>query len=111
MPLSPLYTCSKCKREFSFKNIKYDLDHSLICSQCLERKQKVTKKVRIENAPEEEKQLNFICTSCRFKFSFKKSSPRELKCPYCCKKKIMLIKKYKNEDDLIRESADPKFDY
>ena len=112
MPLSKLYTCTRCKREFDFGNIKYDSNGKLICLECLGKQQKIEKNERqsVENAGEGQP-VGFICVSCRFKFNVKKGSQKELKCPYCGKTKIMLVKKYKDEDDLIHDSMDPRFDY
>jgi len=112
MPISSLYTCSRCKKEFNFNNIKYDENNSLICLECLDKKQKLVKKERLNSEkPEEQEAVNFICVSCRFKFSVKKGSPKSLKCPYCNKTKLMLVKKYKDENDLIKDSMNPRFDY
>ncbi len=112
MPLSALYTCTRCKREFNFDNIKYDHNNKIICIECLGKQQKLEKKEKLSLEKAGEGQaVNFICVSCRFKFSVKKGSQKELKCPYCGKTKLMLVKKYKDEDDLIKDSSDPRFDY
>ena len=44
MPLTSLYTCSRCKREFNFENVKYDENNRLICVECLEKQKKIEKK-------------------------------------------------------------------
>ena len=106
---SSLYTCSKCKREFNFDNIKYDDDKSLICIECLNKKQKIHRKDLIMEKPEEAAKVNFICLSCRFKFSIRKDSSKSVKCPFCAKTKLMVVKKYKDENDLINDSMDPRF--
>ena len=112
MPLNPLYTCSRCKKEFNFNNIKYDEHKSLICAQCLEKKQKLERKEELQSGKANSQEtINFICVSCRFKFSVKKGSQKAIKCPYCGKTRLMLVKKYKDENDLIRDSTDPRFDY
>ena len=112
MPLTSLYTCTRCKREFSFDNIKYDENNRLICVECLEKQKKVEKKekLKLEKA-EVGGTIKFICISCRFKFSVKKGSSKAVKCPYCGKTRLMLVKKYKDENDLIKDSVDPRFDY
>ena len=112
MPLTSLYTCSRCKREFSFDSIKYDNDNRLVCVGCLDKQEKIEKKekLRVEKAEQGEK-INFICVSCRFKFSVRKGSPKAVKCPFCGKTRLMLVKRYKDENDLIRDSSDPRFDY
>ena len=112
MALSTLYTCSRCKREFSFDNIKYDHNNKLICVECLGKQLKLEKKEKLilEKAGEGQP-VNFICVSCRFKFSVKKGSAKALKCPFCSKTKLMLVKKYKDENDLIKDASDPRFDY
>ena len=112
MPLTSLYTCSRCKKEFNFDNIRYDRDHSLMCVGCLGKRDKLEKKEKLSvEESKEQESIKFICTSCRFKFSIKKGSPKALKCPYCGKTKLMLVKKYKDENDLITESLDERFDY
>ena len=111
MPLSPLYTCSRCRKEFNFDNIKYDDNKKLICVDCLHRQKMLEKKSLKAEKPDESQPINFICVSCRFKFSVKKGSPKEVKCPYCGNTRLMHVKKYKDEDDLIRDSMNPKFDY
>ncbi len=111
MPLTSLYTCSRCRREFNFNNIRYDEDRSLICVGCLGKKQKLVKKEIKPEKPEEQKPVKFICVNCRFKFSIKSGSPKELKCPYCGRAKLMIVKRYKDEDDLIKDSMDARFDY
>ncbi len=111
MPLTSLYMCSRCKREFNFTNIKYDKDNSLICVECLGKQQAIEKKKFHAEKPEEQKATDFICVSCRFKFSVKKGSPKALKCPFCGKTKLMVVKKYKDENDLIKDSMDARFDY
>ena len=112
MSLTSLYTCSRCKKEFNFDTIKYDENNRLICVGCLDKQKKIVKKekLNIEKA-EEGKVINFICVSCRFKFSVKKGSQQNIKCPYCGKTRLMLVKKYKDENDLIKDSSDPRFDY
>ncbi|MBI2652200.1 hypothetical protein HYX00_01935 [Candidatus Woesearchaeota archaeon] len=112
MPLTSLYTCSRCKKEFNFDNIKYDSDNRLICVECLEKQKAIEKKEKskLEKA-EEGEAINFICVSCRFKFSVRKGSPKAVKCPYCSKTRLMLVKKYKDENDLIKDASDPRFDY
>jgi len=111
MPVTSLYTCSRCKREFNFNNIKYDDGHKLICVECLHKKQELKRKELPSEMPDDKKPMNFICVGCRFKFSVRKGSPKALKCPYCGKTKLMLVRKYKTEDDLIKDSMDPRFDY
>jgi len=111
MPTTSLYTCSRCKKEFNFNSIKHDEDKSLICVECLEKKLKFKKKSLEPERPEEKEKIDYICLNCRFKFSIKKDSQKMPKCPYCSKTKLMVVKKYKDENDLIKDSTDPRFDY
>ena len=111
MPTSTLYTCYRCKKEFNFNNIKYDEDNSLICNECLEKKQKLKKKNLELEKPEEMEKVNFICLNCRFKFSITTGSQKIPKCPYCGKTKLIQVKKYKDENGLINDSMDHSFDY
>ena len=112
MSLTSLYTCSRCKREFNFDSIKYDENNRLICVECLDKQKKIEKKEKLNmEKAEEGETIKFICVSCRFKFSVKKGSQKAIKCPYCGKTRLMLVKKYKDENDLIKDSTDPRFDY
>ncbi len=112
MPLTTSYTCTRCRRDFDFDNIKYDENNKLICIECLDKQRKIEKreKLKLEKA-EQGEDIDFICASCRFKFSIKKGSPKAVKCPYCSKTRLMIVKKYKDENDLIKDSTDPRFDY
>lgn len=83
----------------------------MICVECLGKKQKLARKDIMPEKPEERQEVNFICLSCRFKFSVRKGSPKSIKCPYCSKTKLMIVKKYKDENDLIKDSMNPRFDY
>ena len=111
MPTTTLYKCTRCKREFNFNNIKYDKDKKLVCVDCLQKILKLRKNEIVNEKPENNEPVKFICVNCRFKFSVKKGSVKALKCPFCGKTKLMLVKKYKDENDLIKDSSDPRFDY
>ena len=111
MPTTPLYTCIRCRKEFNFGSIKYDEKGSLVCLECLAKREKLKKQKSESEKQEGQESANFICVSCRFKFSVKKGSSKSLKCPYCGKTKLMIVKKYKDEDDLINDSMDSKFNY
>ena len=111
MPITPLYPCSRCKKEFNFNSIKYDTDRSLICLGCFDKQQELKNKEIKSEKPEDHGEKKYICVNCRFNFSVKKGSPKGLHCPYCGKEQTMLIKKYKDENDLIEDSMDPRFDH
>ncbi len=112
MVLSSLYTCSRCKLEFNFDNIKYDSNNRLLCVECLEKQQLIDKKEKLSlERAEDGEPINFICVGCRYNFSVKKGSQKAVKCPYCNKTKVMLVKKYKDVNDLIKDASDPRFDY
>ncbi|MAG92004.1 hypothetical protein CMO83_04985 [Candidatus Woesearchaeota archaeon] len=111
MPLTSLHTCSRCKKEYNFNSIKYTKDRSIICVNCLGNQQQLEKKEVKIGKPDEQKKVNFICLNCRFKFSVRKGSPKALKCQFCGKTRLMVVKRYKDEDDLINDSMDSKFDY
>ena len=113
MSMHPLYTCTRCRKEFEFEKIKYDDDKKLVCLECLHQENIIKKKnAKLSHeAPEDLGRTNFICMSCRFKFSIPKASQQTMKCPYCGKTKLMLVKRYKDENDLIKSSMDSRFDY
>ena len=112
MTFNSLYACSRCKREFNFSNIKYDDNNKLICIGCLDKIKKLEKKERLQiEKAENNEPIDFICAYCKYKFSIKKGSPQAVKCPYCAKTKLMIVKKYKNENDLMHDSMDHRFDF
>ncbi|HLC50053.1 MAG TPA: hypothetical protein VJI97_01365 [Candidatus Nanoarchaeia archaeon] len=111
MPVSSLYTCTRCKREFNFDHIKYDEEKKLICVECLEKQQKIMRKKIASEKPDDNKPIDYICMTCRFKFVVKKGSPKALKCPYCSKTKLMVVKRYKDENDLISDAMNSRFDH
>ena len=82
----------------------------MVCVECLSKRQAMKKKSEFEKT-EADESVKMICLSCRFKFSVRKSSLQALRCPYCAKTKLMVVKKYKDEDDLIKDSMNPRFDY
>ncbi len=112
MTLSSLYKCTRCKKEFNFSNIKYDENHKLICVGCLDKITKLERKEKLQfEKAEDNEPVRFICAHCRYKFSIKKGSQQAIKCPYCARTKLMIVKKYKDENDLISDSMDHRFDF
>ena len=107
MSLDSLYICSRCKSRFPIGNIRYNNRGALVCINCLEGK--TGQRSTIEKP--DIGILSFICIDCRYKFKIKKGSPQRPVCPYCGRSRIMQIKKLKDENDLIRDASDSKFDY
>jgi DNA-directed RNA polymerase subunit RPC12/RpoP len=104
------YLCTRCREKFSFDKIRYDRNHKIVCKGCLGILEREEAQKERMGARDFEK-VNFICLNCRFKFSVRRSSQQNLKCPYCNKTALMHVKKYKTEDDLISEATDERFDY
>ena len=111
MPTTPLYPCSKCKKEFNFDNVKYDSEKKLVCKQCFEKIESIKKKELPKEMPDANEPIHFLCLECKYKFSIKKGSQQNLKCPYCGRTRLMHVKKYKDENDLINESTSSKYDF
>ena len=108
--VTPLYQCSKCKMEFNFNNIKYDQGNVLLCLDCFKKKPLVPVVIQEPKSNEPIKD-QFICLECRFKFKVTRGADQKLKCPFCSKTKLMRVKKYKDENDLINDSMNRRFDY
>ena len=104
------YLCARCREKFPFEQIRYDRNHKIVCKGCLDVLEKEEQRKNLMSARDYEK-VRFICMECRFKFSVKRGSAQALKCPYCNKTRLMQVKKYKDENDLIGEAMDPRFDY
>ena len=109
MNLDSLHTCSRCRNKFDLSNVRYDNRGNLTCLSCLGKVDRSTRFKMIEHS-ENPNYVKFICTHCRFKFTIRIGSPRRHFCPYCGKTNLMQVKKYKDENDLIEEASDPKFD-
>lgn len=107
---TPLYMCASCRKEFNFNNIKYDESHNLICNDCFKKKP-IIRSVMEEPKSREPSKDQFICLDCRFKFKITRGSEQKIKCPFCGKTKCMLVRKYKDENDLINDSMNHRFDY
>ena len=106
----PDYLCTRWREKFPFEQIRYDRNNKLVCKGCLGILEKEEAKKERMNAQDFAK-IHFICLNCRFKFSIRRNAQQKLKCPYCNKTALMHVKKYKNEDDLINEAMDERFDY
>ena len=104
------YLCTRCREKFSFEQIRYDRNHKIVCKGCLGILDQEEKRKGLMRARDFEK-IRLICMDCRFKFSVKRGSQQAIKCPYCNKTHLMLVKKYKDENDLIKESMHERFDY
>ncbi len=106
------YTCTRCKKEFDFEQIKYDRRRNIVCVSCLPNLKKIEAKEDEQIQKKEERKIDkFECLECRFKFKVRRDSQQSFKCPYCGKTKLMGIRKYKDENDLINDAMDPRFDY
>src|SRR3989338_3657689 len=103
------YMCSRCRGKFPFGQIRYDRSHHIVCKDCLGVQEADDKRKQQMTARDFEK-LNYICVRCRYKFSITRGARQALKCPYCAGTQLMQVKKYKDENDLISESLDERFD-
>ena len=82
-------TCVRCKGRFPSSEMHYAPNgKDLMCKQCYEiakqaRKQETDKtEVIIKEIPKSNDIIEYICTSCNYKFK-KKLGQKVLKCPYC----------------------------
>ena len=74
--------CNQCKEKVSIDNVRYAPNgKDLICNPFLGRSPKQQEQKEIPKT-------RFQCTSCNYKFSIRKDSRIEKKCPYCASKKI-----------------------
>ena len=101
------YQCSICRKHFPFEKIRYNEQQQIVCKACSGHKEE--EDAKIDKAKAEELKIPFICSSCRFKFSL--GIKQAKRCPYCGKGQLMEVKKYKDVNDLIDESADEKYSY
>lgn len=98
------YTCSSCKQDFSFEQVKYGIDgKSIFCKECFSKLPKTEIKMPKGHSALPSQTIKFICTNCRYKFSIKKDSRINRVCPYCGKAK--LINDETTADKLLEEAA------
>ncbi len=98
--METLYTCSVCKEDFQFKNIRYTPDKRIICTECHSRVSK-TEKAKKTVAPSMPETVKLMCVDCRYKFIWRPASSIKLMCPNCGKNR--LIKDEITTEKLIRE--------
>ena len=80
--MATIVFCNQCKEKVSIDNVRYMPNgKDLICNPCMGRAPK-SKELR------EIPKMRFQCTTCNYKFSIRKDSRIERKCPYCASKKI-----------------------
>ena len=110
MVLDSLYTCVRCRNRFDLTNVRYDNRGNITCISCLGKIDLSTRFKMIDQSGNIN-YLRFICGGCRFKFTIRSDSTRKRICPYCGRTNVMQIKKYKDENDLIKEASDSKFNF
>ena len=110
MALDSLYLCSRCRNKFDLSNVRYDNRGNLTCLSCLGKMDQGAK-FKMETTSSNPNYLKYICGHCRFKFTMRLDSPRRRFCPYCGKTNLVQVKKYKDENDLIKESSNSRFDF
>jgi len=116
-----LIVCRSCGRKILMHNMRPDGDgENMICIDCY-KKTSASKPMmsikeaaaqqdapKIKKAEKSEPMNKFICTSCKYKFSRKKSQEVS-KCPYCGKTTIVLDNQL-GADKLIKDSLDKRFE-
>jgi len=110
---SSQYTCCICKGNFPFDGIRYGPDgKKIVCIGCFNKVamkqgaknlQPAKQKEEVSAIPEKTKTINYICVSCRYKFSLKPDSRIPLRCPYCSKEDIMVDNS--TADKLLEEAS------
>lgn len=82
-----LYTCSLCKKDFDFREIRYASDGKrIVCLDCFKSMGKIEKQKTEEGTlevPSKKDEVGLFCIGCGYRFQFKKSSRGKLMCPYC----------------------------
>jgi DNA-directed RNA polymerase subunit RPC12/RpoP len=105
---APSYLCSVCRNKFPVGEIKYSSNGKIVCNKCLGSKPKndssKTTDIIIKSSKNSDAR-KYICVSCRYKFSLKKSSKIKLACPYCGKENLM-EDKYSSAEDLLKDAGD-----
>jgi len=116
-----LIVCRSCGRKVLMHNMRPDgTGENMVCTDCYKRNSP-TKTMSISEAAAEqtsrpvkktveksEAMIKYICTSCKYKFSRKKSQ-EVTKCPYCGKNSIVLDSGL-GADKLLKESDNKRFE-
>lgn|SRR3989338_2642738 len=83
------YTCSICKFEYPFDEIRYSDDgKKILCTGCSKVFKNKVPKTEIK-AVEKEEFIKVICMDCRYNFRIKSGPNAKKMCPYCGKGKLM----------------------
>jgi len=107
--MEPLYTCSVCREDFQFKNIRYSPDgKKIVCTECYNRGLRSAKSQKTAANPLPET-IKLMCVDCRYKFIWRPASPIKLMCPYCGKNR--LIKDEITAEKLIKEVSEMGREY
>lgn len=110
---STAITCKFCTNKVPLRNMRYNREGSdLICRACYEKSvaknMNFGKSVKEQRREEKETKVyesgdelcNYICPSCRFKFSRRRNTIMKLRCPYCGKGKVIVDTQSKAQDIL-----------
>ena len=100
------YSCTICKREFQYKDIRYSHDgKKIVCISCYSQlKDDAPKKTEIKiETPALPETVRIICRDCRYKFSLKKAPRTNVICPYCGGNNLM--KDEITADKLLEEAS------
>jgi len=118
-----LIVCRTCGRKTLMHNMRPDgSGENMICVDCYKRSSpaksamSISEKAAEINASKSSKKtteksepmVKYLCSSCKYKFSRKKSQ-EVTKCPYCGKSNIMLDNAL-GADTLLKESVNKKFE-
>jgi len=116
-----LIVCRICGRKTLMHNMRPDgTGENMICIDCYKKgiASRPTMSIKEAAAQEEASKVRkpataepmnkYICTSCKYKFSRKKSQEVS-KCPYCGKTTIVLDNQL-GADKLINDSLDKRFE-
>lgn len=111
-------TCSKCKRSYPVKELKYDIYKNLLCNKCLEEryntKEGVHKMAETKNRKQEdpyEKKVKYKCQTCKMSFLLKRRPDIRKRCPYCGRENIIEQDFELSVDELIKEASKKEYDF
>jgi len=110
MTLGTSSICKRCKKEVPNTYVRFDKNMEIVCLDCYNHHnpgpaktadKKVVVKPTIKMAPKAKPsnpgvpsdRIPYSCMKCGYKFSFKKISNHDEKCPYCGSTQVASVQK------------------
>jgi transcription initiation factor IIE alpha subunit len=100
--------CDRCKNMSPITEIKYmprGDSRIVLCKSCYVKSKQLKDKIERQNLAKPAKK-RYICTKCRYKFSYDPKSEMALRCPYCSRTETVMEDDSPSADSLLRDTEE-----